>query len=100
MRTDFHPHWIPTLAAQKGRVEGGAPDRLLVLVFGRDMAGDVGVNAAGERVLSVEDVLDGVTDGALAAAMVGDDVGFVLDVLAGVGHGEGEAAVAHDRAGR
>jgi hypothetical protein len=28
--------------------------------------------------------------------VVGDDVGLVLDVLAGVGHGEGEAAGAHD----
>ena len=69
---------------------------LLLLVFGRGAVGDVGLDAAGERALRLEDVFDGVADGALAAAMVGDDVGFVFDVLAGVGDGEGEAAVAHD----
>ena len=69
---------------------------LLEFVFGRGVVGDVGLDAAGERALGFEDVFDGVADGSLAAAVIGDDVGFVFDVLAGVGHGEGEAAGAHD----
>lgn len=66
------------------------------LIFGQSAVGDVGVHTSGEQALSFEDVFDGIADGTFAAAMVGDDVGFILDVLAGVGDGEGEAAVAHD----
>ncbi len=67
-----------------------------MLVLGGGGVCDVGFNAAGEGALGLEDVFDGVADGALSATVVGDDVGFVFDIFAGVGDGEGESAVAHD----
>ncbi len=49
-----------------------------------------------ERSLGGEDEVDGVASCSLAAGVGGDVVGDVLDLLAGVGGGDGEAALAHD----
>jgi hypothetical protein len=69
---------------------------LLEFVGGGGEVGNVVFDAAGERALGFEDVFDGVADGSLAATVIGNDVGLVFDVFAGVGYGEGESAGAHD----
>ena len=69
---------------------------LLALGVWWSVCGEVSSDAAVERALCFEDVLDSVADGAFAAPVIGDDVGLVLDLFAGVGDGEGQAAGAHD----
>ena len=49
-----------------------------------------------EGALGGEDEVDGVAAGAEAAGVGGDVVGGGFDLLAGVGGGDGEAALAHD----
>ena len=43
---------------------------LLELLLGRGLAGDVALDAAGERALRLEDVFDGVADGARMLAPI------------------------------
>src|SRR5579871_1170228 len=49
-----------------------------------------------QRSLGGKDEVDGVASCSLSAGVWGDVVGGVLDLLAGVGGGDGETALAHD----
>jgi hypothetical protein len=48
-----------------------------------------------QLALGFQDVLDGIANGAFASTVVGDYVGLVLNLFAGVGDGDGETSGAH-----